>query len=147
MKKALLSIKDQVLHKLVLYEVREKSNFLDKFISFDQLQKMYNQMVVVDGNHIHLKNITDMFEYKRLSFYYESIIHEYCKKFRVSEDMLKVTLLEHSNSLNELKTALGYYEYADLYKSGKEEDKEEVEDTNVSYDEVPVEEVGYRSSL
>ena len=143
MKKAILATKDQVLHKIVLYEVREKSNFLEKFISFDQLQIMYDNMVSVEGKRIFLKNITDMFEYKRLSFYYESIIHEYCKKFRVSEDVFKTTLLEHSNSLNELKDALNYYEYTDLYKSGAAQAQPVVEEQEVSYEGVHKKDVGF----
>ena len=86
MKKAILSKKDQVLHKLVLYEVRENSHLLDKFITEEQLKAMYDNMVWVEDNHIFIRNITDMVEYKRLSFFYETIIHDFSKKYRISEE-------------------------------------------------------------
>ena len=56
MKKAILSKKDQVLHKLVLYEVRENSHLLDKFITEEQLKAMYDNMVWVEDNHIFIRN-------------------------------------------------------------------------------------------
>ena len=144
MKKAILSKKDQIIHKLILYEVREKSGLLDKYISFDQLRSMYDEMVSVEGNHILLKNITGNDSYKRMSFFYESILHDYCKLFRVSEDQFKVLLMDHSNSLSELKAAIGYYDYKDAYKSFNAQPKDETPQEDVLYKDTPEEEVGFK---
>ena len=140
MKKAILSKKDQVLHKLVLYEVRENSHLLDKFITEEQLKAMYDNMVWVEDNHIFIRNITDMVEYKRLSFFYETIIHDFSKKYRISEDQVKIFVTD-CNTLGELKDAIGYSVYADLYE--EEVNKKQ----GVTYEDTPIEEVGYRSSL
>ena len=111
MKKAILTNKDQILHKLVLIETREPSGILSKYISPEQLVKLYTGMMDISDNRIVLKNITDLDEYRRMSFFYESIIHDYCKKFKISDEDFKSILLTHCNSLSELKDSISYYEY------------------------------------
>jgi len=130
MKKAILTKKDQILHKLVLIETREPSGVLFKYVTPEQLTKLYTGMMVISDHNIMLKNITNLDEYRRMSFFYESIIHDYCKKYEIPEEDIKESILDHCNSLNEFKTSIDYY------RLKKEVDNQE-----------PLEEVGYKSSL
>lgn len=130
MKKAILTKKDQILHKLVLIESREPSGVLFKYVTPEQLVKLYTGMMVISDNNIVLKNITNLDEYRRMSFFYESIIHDYCKKYEIPEEEIKESILDHCSSLNEFKSSIDYYRFK------KEHEKEE-----------PQEEIGYRRSF
>jgi len=124
MRKAILTLKDQILHKLILIESREPSGILTKYVTEDQLTNMYAKMMVISDNRVILKNINDVEDYKRMNFYYESIIHDYSKKFRMTEDEFKITILKNCNSLNELKQAINYYEFRNT--ALKEQKTEEI---------------------
>lgn len=127
MKKAILTLKDQILHKLVLLETKEPTGVLSKYITPNQLAHMYTNMMVISDGRVILKNITDIDDYNKLSFYYESIIHDYAKKFRLSEDEFKVIILNRSSSLSELKDALSYYEFRNDYENSTHQQPKVVE--------------------
>ncbi len=144
MKKAILNKKDQILHKLILFEISDPTEVMPKFLSHEQLKKMYDKMAVVSQGKIVIKNITDMQEYNRLSFFYESIIHDYSKKFNIFEDQFKILVLECS-SLRELKDAVGYYEYKNKYGSWAEQQESVKRYYDVEYDGTPNQLVGFRN--
>ena len=146
MRKAILNKKDQGLHKLILFEGKNPSEIMKRFSDQDSLQKMYQNMVVIGNGTVRLKNIADMHEYNRLSFYYETIIHDYSKKYNMQEDQFKILITE-CNSLHELKDAIGYYEYKDLYRSWSEQQEAKAEYPEVSYEDTPRNLVGYRGEL
>ena len=125
MKKAILTKKDQILHKLVLIESREPSGVLFKYVTPEQLVKLYTGMMVISDNNIVLKNITNLDEYRRMSFFYESILHDYCKKYEIPEEEIKESILEHCSSLNEFKSSIDYYRYKKEHEN--DEPQEEIE--------------------
>lgn len=146
MRKAILNKKDQVLHKLILFEAMDSSSVMNKFIDHESLLKMFKNMVVFGNGTVKLKNITDMHEYNRLSFYYETIIHDYSKKYNINEDQFKILVTE-CNSLHELKDAIGYYEYKDMYKSWVDQQDEKHTYPKVDLVDTPETLVGFRGSL
>ena len=147
MKKAILNKKVQVLHKLILCEASEPTVVMPTFISREQLQNLYKNMAVISNGRVVLKNISNMPDYNRLSFFYESIIHDYSKKFNMFEDQFKIFVLE-CNSLHELKDAVGYYEYKNKYGSwAEQQDVGSRTYPEVSYEDTPNKLVGFRGSF
>lgn len=105
------NVKDKFIRKLIFFCGRQNIDILNKYITPEEQEEMYNNMVVIDReNHqVKLENISDRAGYHKLSFYYETIISDLRKKFRVSDDEVKLAII-NGESFNQIKENFAIYE-------------------------------------
>ena len=140
MKKALLTEKDQILLKILLFEKVEKTGILSKYIASDDLDELYDGMYELVGKKIIISNITNMSSYNRLSFFYESIVHDLAKYYKVEEKVLRDIILNNGDSINKIRGSLEYYNLTKDYS--------ELTNTNIiNFDNKEKEAIGYRSGF
>ena len=140
MKKALLTEKDQILLKILLFEKVEQTGILDKYIASNDLNELYNGMYELVGKKVIISNITNMSSYNRLSFFYESIVHDFAKRYKIEEKVFRDIILNNGDSINKIRGSLEYYnltkDYAELTESNV-----------IDYNNNEKEAVGYRSGF
>ena len=140
MKKALLTEKDQILLKILLFEKVEKTGVLNKYIASDDLDELYDGMYELVGKKVIISNITNMSSYNRLSFFYESIVHDLAKYYKVEEKVLRDIILNNGDSINKIRGSLEYYNLTKDYS--------ELTNTNIiNFDNKEKEAIGYRSGF